>query len=364
LQEVVDDDIAQGPDRVVKAAAVLDAEGLSHRYLHARDVAAIPDRLEHRVGEAQVEKLLQPHLAEEVVDAVELVLGEMLVKLRGELSRRCEIVPERLLDDHPGRRRKRVSVSEAGDRRREERRRNLEVVDRRASSADGFRHALEGRRIREVAADVGQPLGEASEDLRVGVLAGCGYRVIGVFAQALDCPVVRGDADDRAVQQSACFQTVEREERHLSRQVSGDAEDHQDVCLLAHLSPPSRRSAIPVRSSRTIRSPASAVMSADPIAVGTTSTSSAPTPCSWLASVRTAHMSSAAPRPPGSGVPVPGATDGSSTSMSIERNTGPRPTMPTVRTTTSSIESVRMSSLNIVVMPLSRCQVNSCSPGQ
>ena len=67
------------------------------------------------------------------------------------------------------------------------------------------------------------------------------------------------------------------------------------------------RSAIPVITSRTIRSATSAVMSAEPTPVGITSTTSAPTTCSPAAAVRTAQSRSAEVRPPGSGVPVPGA---------------------------------------------------------
>ena len=72
LHEVVDDDVAQRADGVVEVPAVLDAEVLGHRDLHARDVVAVPDRLDHRVREAQVEELVGAHLPEEVVDPVEL----------------------------------------------------------------------------------------------------------------------------------------------------------------------------------------------------------------------------------------------------------------------------------------------------
>ncbi len=74
LHEVVDDHVAHRADRVVEVPAVLDAEALGHRDLHAGDVVAVPDRLDHRVGEAQVEELVGPHLPEEVVDPVELRL--------------------------------------------------------------------------------------------------------------------------------------------------------------------------------------------------------------------------------------------------------------------------------------------------
>ena len=59
-------------------------------------------------------------------------------------------------------------------------------------------------------------------------------------------------------------------------------------------------------------------MSAEPTAVGITSTSSAPTTSTREATSRQARSSSAVVIPPGSGVPVPGAKAGSSTSMSTE----------------------------------------------
>ena len=112
LHEVVDDDVAQRADRVVEVAAVLDPEALGHRDLHALEVVPVPDRLEHRVGEPEVEELLEAHLPEEVVDPVDLRLVEVLVELGGERPRRGLVVAERLLDDHPGR----ASVSPASAR--------------------------------------------------------------------------------------------------------------------------------------------------------------------------------------------------------------------------------------------------------
>ena len=101
LHEVVDDDVAQRADRVVEVAAVLDAEVLGHRDLDALDVVPVPDRLEHRVREPEVEDLLEAHLPEVVVDAEELRLVDVLVQLVGERAGRRAVVPERLLDDDP-----------------------------------------------------------------------------------------------------------------------------------------------------------------------------------------------------------------------------------------------------------------------
>ena len=93
------------------------------------DVVPVPDRLEHRVREAQVEDLLEAHLPEVVVDPVELGLVDVLVQLVGERAGRVAVVAERLLDDdarvlgQPG-------VGEALDDAAEQERRDLEVEDR------------------------------------------------------------------------------------------------------------------------------------------------------------------------------------------------------------------------------------------
>ena len=57
-----------------------DAEALGHRDLHVLDVVAVPDRLEERVGEAEVEDVLHRLLAEVVVDAEDALLGEDAVQ--------------------------------------------------------------------------------------------------------------------------------------------------------------------------------------------------------------------------------------------------------------------------------------------
>ena len=88
------------PTGIVEVAAVLDAEVLGHRDLHALDVVAVPDRLEHRVGEPQVEDLLQAHLPQVVVDPVQLGLVDVLVQLLGQGAGRLLVVPERLLHHH------------------------------------------------------------------------------------------------------------------------------------------------------------------------------------------------------------------------------------------------------------------------
>ena len=124
------------PTAVVEVAAVLDAEALGHRDLDRLDVVPVPDRLQHRVGEPEVEQLLQAHLAEEVVDPVQPRLVDVLVQLVGEGRAR-----------RPGRGRtaspRRPGRSGSGRPRRaldhgaEQERRDLQVEDGRRGALDG-----------------------------------------------------------------------------------------------------------------------------------------------------------------------------------------------------------------------------------
>ncbi len=135
---------------------------------------------------------------------------------------------ERLLDDDPSRLRQprlRKSLDDAA----EEKRRDLEVEDGPFGAVDRRRDALVGRVVAEVPVDVRQPLGEALEHLLVELLAGADDRLARPLTQLIDGPVVDGHADDRAVEQSAPLQPVQRPERHHLREVACDPEDDEYV---------------------------------------------------------------------------------------------------------------------------------------
>jgi hypothetical protein len=149
LHQVVHDHVAKRPDGVVEVAAVLDPEVLGHRYLHARDVVAVPDRLEHRVGEPQVEDLDEAHLPEEVVDPIELRLGDVAMYLLVEGTGGVEVVAEWLLHHDAGRVGQ-AGLSEPLDDRAEQEGWDLEVEDRMFGALDRRRHTLVGGRIAEV----------------------------------------------------------------------------------------------------------------------------------------------------------------------------------------------------------------------
>ena len=85
----------------VKTTAALDAESLGGRDLNVVDMVAVPQRLEDAVGEAQHLDVLNRFFAEEVIDAVDLILGQHLEDLCVEGLGRGKIVAERFFDDYP-----------------------------------------------------------------------------------------------------------------------------------------------------------------------------------------------------------------------------------------------------------------------
>ncbi len=100
LQNVIRHHVAQRAGMVVIAAALLHAQRLRHGDLHVVDVAAIPDRLEDAVGEAEDQNILHRLLAQVMIDAIDLVFVQHLADFAVERARRIQIVPERLFDHH------------------------------------------------------------------------------------------------------------------------------------------------------------------------------------------------------------------------------------------------------------------------
>jgi hypothetical protein len=169
---VVDDDVAQRADRDIEMPAILHAEALGHRDLNRREVVAVPHRLEHRVREPQVQDLLEPHLAEEVIDSVELRLLDVLVQLRRQLSSGGEVVAEGLLDHHATTVADQPRLGEARHDHREQGRRDLQVEDRIVRSAEGVRDMLTDLIVPEIAAHVREPGRDAVEHVLLDLLAG------------------------------------------------------------------------------------------------------------------------------------------------------------------------------------------------
>ena len=93
LEHVVLDQVAQRPGLVVEAGAGADADVLGGGDLDGVDVVAVPERLEHAVGEAERHHVLDRLLAEVVVDAEDLRLLEHVSTWRLSSSASSSEVP-------------------------------------------------------------------------------------------------------------------------------------------------------------------------------------------------------------------------------------------------------------------------------
>ena len=232
LQDVVLDDVPQAPDRVVEAAAVLDPEVLGHRDLHGLDVAAVPDRLEQGIREAQVGDVLNRFLAEEVVDPVDLALVQDLVDLVVQLDRRVQVVTEGLLDHDPCILRK-PCAAEALDHPGEERWGDLQVEDRVPGVRELVLQPPEGVEVVVVPLHIAEGIGVLLEDLVVDLLpAGLGPsldRLPRVLAEIVVTPFAAPDPDHGHRERAVLGQVIERLQGHLLREIARDPEDHQGV---------------------------------------------------------------------------------------------------------------------------------------
>ena len=235
LQEVVLDDVPEAADRVVEAAAVLDAEVLRHRDLHGLDVAAVPDRLEQGVREAQVGDVLDRLLAEEVVDPVDLLLRQDLVDLVVELDGRVQVVPEGLLDHDPGVLRQ-PRAAEPLDHSGEERGGDLQIEDGVPGVGERLLQLPVGLEVVVVPLHVAERVGESLEDVLVErphlrCLEPGLDRLAGVLAEIVVTPLAAADADHGHLERPVLAQVIERLQGHLLREIARDPEDHQGVAL-------------------------------------------------------------------------------------------------------------------------------------
>ena len=137
-----DDHVAIGAGLLVKADAIADIESLRHVDLHVVDEIAVPDRLEQAVAEAEGEDVLRRLLAEEMVDAEDLVLGEHFVQRVVERDRALEIGAERLFHND-ARALGEIGLAQHLDRRQRGVRRHAHVVDALGLLVEGLLRLLD-----------------------------------------------------------------------------------------------------------------------------------------------------------------------------------------------------------------------------
>ena len=93
--------VTQSSGLVVVTAPLFHADRFGHRDLHMINVAAVPDRLENSVGEAERQDVLNSLFAQVMIDAIDLLLPGNVEELLVKRLRRFQIMPKRLLDDYP-----------------------------------------------------------------------------------------------------------------------------------------------------------------------------------------------------------------------------------------------------------------------
>ena len=114
--------VAKRARPVIITPPALEPDRLGDGDLHMIDVSAIPERLEHQVGEAQREQVLDGFLPQIMVDPE----GPLFRECRGDgvvdLAARFKVGAERLLQRHSHRRAGQPRSLEPVDRRLEQRR--------------------------------------------------------------------------------------------------------------------------------------------------------------------------------------------------------------------------------------------------
>ena len=243
--------VAQGAGPVVVVAAGLDARLLGDRDLHMIDEVAVPQRLDHQVGEAEHQQVLHGLLRQVVVDAVDLVLVEVAVQKLVQRLRTLKVCTEGFLH-HEAMQPARAVQS---DRRQIlGHRRVVFRLDRQVEhdvgtnaglwSAQGFEEAPEPVGVTMIAAHVIEPGGEPREALwRELPREFRPQRALHVRGPVGLRPLAPGERDEvRDLRQPAFeFQAIQRRQQLGRGQVPGRAEDHEaagiEIVLGVHRNP-------------------------------------------------------------------------------------------------------------------------------
>ncbi len=112
----------------------------------------------------------------------------------------------------------------------EQERRNSRVEDRGLRALDRVAHTLICGGVGEIATDVGKTPSESVEDFGIKPLSGALDRLPGALHQLIYVPIVDRHADDRALQQAAGLEPVQRPECHHLGQIPGDSKNHAIDC--------------------------------------------------------------------------------------------------------------------------------------
>jgi hypothetical protein len=226
---VVLHDVPQRADGLVEPAPALDVELLGHGDLHAVHVAAVPDRLEQRVGEAEHEQVLDRLLAEVVVDPEDAVLREAVGQHRGQLVGGRHVATEGLLDHQPGALVE-ADLGQPGDHVVEQLGWHSQVHERQRAAVQPLLQLLVhlGRPV--VALHVGDLVGQLPPHLLVDLDVLVDQRAVGVVPKLGVVPLGGGHPDHgHVVEAPVGGHVVDGREQLLAGQVTGGPEHHQCV---------------------------------------------------------------------------------------------------------------------------------------
>ena len=224
--------VAQRAGFVVEAVAAFEPHGLADGDLHMVDTLRVPQRLEHRVGEAQRHQVLDRFLAQIVVDAENPVFVERAGDRIVDDARAGEIVAERLFEADPHVFARQPSRLQPADRGLEQEGRGREEDRQPARNvAELFGQmveALDRRRVERLVLQVA----EERSDLGL-VLAVFGkiffQRLARDFAIFAIAQLAARGAEDTQVfrDQSVFVQRVEGRQQHALGKIAGRAEQQQ-----------------------------------------------------------------------------------------------------------------------------------------
>src|SRR5215813_7778235 len=155
LEQMVLHDVADRARLIIKRAPPLDAEVFGHGDLHTRDMVAIPERLQERIGKAEEEHVVHWQLAQVMVDAEDRFLVEGAEQRAVERLRRAEIVPERFFNDD-ARAVRAFSFAQLVHNRLEQAGRDGEIVRRLLRRAKLLTEGLKRCRVLIVAVHIAQ----------------------------------------------------------------------------------------------------------------------------------------------------------------------------------------------------------------
>ena len=240
LHEVVLEHVADDAGVVVILAPRLHAHRLGRRDLDVVHVRGVPERLEHRVGQAEGEQVLHRLLPEVVVDPIDLLLPPPCEQVAVQGDGRVEVLAEGLLHDDasPAREPREAGLVEEPVHRGEEVGRDREVEDGVARGpvlgggpVHGAAEPVVGGAVAEVARGVVEPrlepLPAGRVELAAGVEPGDVVALLGAEGRRVEVAAGHAHHGEALGQEAVAGEVVERRHQEPLREVPRRAEDHE-----------------------------------------------------------------------------------------------------------------------------------------